>query len=35
MNFSNNLRLDVTNSKDEEGNPVGVASNNGKNNQKW
>jgi bacillopeptidase F (M6 metalloprotease family) len=35
INWTNNKVLDVTNSKDEEGNPVGVAENTGKNNQKW
>jgi hypothetical protein len=35
INWSNNKVLDVTGSKDIEGNPVGVNGNNGKRNQKW
>jgi len=35
INWTNNKVLDVTNSKDEEGNAVGVAGNTGKKNQKW
>jgi hypothetical protein len=35
INWSNSKVLDVTGSKDEEGNPVGVAGNTGKKNQQW
>jgi hypothetical protein len=35
INWTNNKVLDVTGSKDEEGQAVGVAGNNGKANQKW
>jgi hypothetical protein len=35
INWTNNKVLDVTGSKDEEGQAVGVAGNTGKANQKW
>jgi hypothetical protein len=35
INWTNNKVLDVTSSRDEEGQAVGVANNTGKKNQKW